>query len=791
MLRFVSRDPRPMNEQAAAALSAYDGVTARLLFARGIETAQEARAFLHPGPENLHDPMRMHGMAEAVRLLTQARQERWPVAVYGDYDVDGVCACSLLTLALRRFGLEAQPHVPLRCEGYGLNAEAVARLAAAYRMLVTVDLGITNHEEVRLAQRLGMKVIVTDHHSLGLQPSPADAVLNPLLGEYPFRRLCGAGVALKLAQALLGLDACLDLLDLAALATVADIVPLTGENRALVAMGLPVIAGRKREGMRALLAVSGDPEEVDAGVLGFRLGPRLNAAGRLDDANKGVRLMLTQSRAEADALAQELDELNTRRKAEEARLVQAAEEEAARHDFLAARALIVYGKGWNVGVIGLAASRLCQKYHCPACALSLEDGVMHGSLRSVPGINIHECLTACDDLLLRYGGHELAAGVTLKAENYDAFAARLQEIIGRAEESCFIPRQPYDAEVSLTDCTEALERSLARLAPFGEGNPAPLLLARALTPEETRAVGAQGAHLKLTLRQETRMMDGIAFSMGSWASRMPPRVDAVFSLGRNIFRGETRLQLEVKALRPDAKALRERLEGPQQEAEALALLRSMLGALAFQAGKSGANGETLQVVSWEAMRQTLAAGGRGHLLVARTRACAREALKGLEADLAEETAQDPRCFLTVLLRPDEERIEGHWRHVWLLDGAVLPGEGALWRQRLPQAQVHPLPVSETARELVKSLDADDEGLRNLYRALRRQAWRSAPQAAQAAGLTLAQAWMGLYAFSELGLLSLQTAPFGYALLGAAKCRLEDSPILALIRSFDRAKGGSV
>ena len=498
MLRFIPRQARPLDGRAAAALRPYEGVTARLLYARGITDAAQADAFLNPSLDRLHDPLRMHGMAEALDILTDARRKGLAVAVYGDYDVDGICACALMTQALRRFGLRADPHTPLREEGYGLNLAAVNQLAKDYRVLVTVDLGITNHEEVRLAQRLGMRVIVTDHHGLGLEASPADAALNPLLGDYPFRRLCGTGVAFKLAQALLGLDACRDYLDLAALATVADIVPLEDENRILVSLGLKAIAGRKRAGMRALLRVSGDPDPVDSEALGYRLGPRLNAAGRLDDAGKGVRLMMTDDPAEADRLAEELDALNTERRAAEQQLVKAAQAQAAGHDFIGEKALIVRGRDWHVGVIGLAAGRLCQQYYCPTCVLSEHEGLLHGSLRSIPGVHIHECLKTCDDLLLRYGGHEQAAGVTLEADRYEAFCERLQSAVGRAEESCFVPVQPYDAELTLSDCTDALLDEISRMAPFGCWQPrAPVSGARAAaggTPGRGRGGRAPQAH---------------------------------------------------------------------------------------------------------------------------------------------------------------------------------------------------------------------------------------------------------------------------------------------------------
>lgn len=789
MLRLLPRDARPFDERAAAALRPYDGVTARLLYARGITDAVQADAFLHPSLEQLHDPMRLHGMAEAVSILERARSEGLPTVVYGDYDVDGICACALLTLALRRYGINAQPHTPLREEGYGLNVKAVKELARTYRVLVTVDLGITNHEEVRLAQSLGMKVIVTDHHGLALEKSPADAVMNPLLGDYPFRRLCGTGVAFKLAQALLGLDQCREYLDLAALATVADIVPLKDENRVLVSLGLKVIEGRKREGMRALLRVSADPSPVDSDVLGYRLGPRLNAAGRLDDAGKGVRLMMTDDPAEADRLADELDRLNTQRKTTERQLVKAAEEKAAGHDFIRDRALIVSGEGWHVGVIGLAAGRLCQKYHCPTCVFSEQDGLLHGSLRGIPGIHIHECLKTCDDLLLRYGGHEQAAGATLEKKNYEAFCERFQAAVSRADEDCFVPVQEYDAEVSLPDLTDALLDEMLLMAPFGCENPAPLLLARGVCPEERRAVGAEGAHLKLTLRQKGRMMGGIAFSMGHMANALPERVDAVFSLGRNTFRGTTSLQMDVKALMPVSGARAEAMSAPDAEGEQAALLEALGDAFALQAGKPPLDTENIQGCGWDELERALRARERGHLFVAHTHETAGRALSLAELDMCANAPDDPRCFPTLLTAPLLSITEGHWRHVWLMDGELFEGEAALWRGRLARARVHVAPRSGALAALAGAVDAGDERYRALYRALRAPRRQTLGDLAEAAGMSVTQARAGLRAFEELGLIQLTLSPFRYTLCPAKKCSLGDSATLGALRALQSTDEG--
>lgn len=787
MLRFVPRDARSLDERAAAALRPYDGVTARLLYARGVSTAEEAERFLHPSLSQLHDPMRMHGMARAVEILTAARDERLPVAVYGDYDVDGVCAAALLTQALRRFGVNAQTHTPLRAEGYGLNCEAVRALARDYRVLVTVDLGITNHEEVRLAQSLGMRVIVTDHHGLDLEESPADAVMNPLLGSYPFRRLCGTGVAFKLAQALLGTEACAEYLDLAALATVADVVPLQDENRVLVSLGLKAIAARKRPGMRALLHVSGDPETIDSETLGFRLGPRLNAAGRLDDAGKGVRLMMTEDLDEAQRLAEELDALNAERRAAEQRLVKEALEAAKGHDFIRERALIVRGMDWHAGVIGLAAGRLCTRFFCPTCVLSEHDGLLHGSLRSIPGVDIHACLQACDDLLLRYGGHEQAAGVTLEAARYEAFCERLQAQVAQADERCFVPAQAYDAELPLSECTAGLLKTLEQLAPFGCGNPAPLFLGRGLRLEQRRAVGADGSHLKLTLRQDGRMMDGIAFGMGALAGTLPDRVDAVFGLTRNVFRGNVSLELSVAALRPMPEANAEALKTLPPEKEQEGLLGFLLDAFSCPAGKQTREAECIQEADFATLEAALAADGRGQLLIAHTADSALRALSLGQMDVCGQAPLDPRGFTTLLTAPLLSRVNGSWRQVWLLDGEAFAGEAECWRERLPEAVVHVLPCSKALRETARGLDAGDAAYRTLYKALRIGAYRTPDELAGAARMSGPQARAGLHAFCQLGLCQMTEAPFRYTLLTSRKCSLGDSPLLGALRALSGAK----
>ena len=775
--------PAAAPSTAALEKAGYPALLAAVLAAHGIEDVPAAAEFLRIEESLSLSPFLMKDMDRAASRIDRALRAGEHMAVFGDYDVDGICAASLMTQALCRYGIAADSHTPLRAEGYGLNKDAVRKLAETYGLLVTVDLGITNHEEVLLAKELGMKVIVTDHHGLPLTDSPGDAVLNPLLGSYPYRRLCGTGVAFKVAQALLGLEACREYLDLAALATVADIVPLTGENRVLVSLGLKTIQEARRPGIKALLDVSACGGGVTSDTLGFQLGPRLNAAGRLDDAGKGVRLMMTASLSEAESLAAELNALNDRRKSAESRLVRQAQEAALDHNFLEEPALIVSGDEWHVGVIGLAAGRLCNQYHCPVCVLSRENGLLHGSLRSVPGIHIHHCLQALDDILLRYGGHEQAAGVTLAADKEAEFRARLQAEVRKCDPACLVPAQLYDAEIRLDECTDALYDELNLLAPFGCENPAPLLLCRSAALEERRAVGAEGAHLKLSLRQEGKLLPGIAFSMGSRAAALPERVDAGFALGKNTFRGVTSLQAEVQALLPVQESIRERFAAPDGEAERLALYNAVKSAVCLAA----AQGETLPSAepsdTLDGLKEALARLDRGILAVSRTHASALAALRLADWDAAVSAPPDLRSFHTLLTAPALELVSGHYAQVWLLDGELFPGEGALWQQRLPEAELHILPRSRALAALAGTIAPEDESCRGLYRLIRRTLCRSVAEAAGQSGLTPVQVRTAFTAFGELSLIRWTESPFFYELLPPVPCRLDASPTLRALRAL--------
>ncbi|HPJ02074.1 MAG TPA: single-stranded-DNA-specific exonuclease RecJ [Candidatus Limiplasma sp.] len=792
MLRFVKRSDRVFSEKQKVKLRPYTGVKAALLFSRGLETAADADRFLHPDMDQLHDPFLLSGMRKAVDLIAEARQLKQRVVVYGDYDTDGVCAASLLTEALRAYGVEADAYLPLRDDGYGLNKEAVEQLSKTYQLLVTVDLGISNAAEVALAQTLGMKVVVTDHHQLSLTPCPADAVINPLMDGYPFAYLCGAGVAYKLATALHPADDTLlaRLLPLAAVATIADIVSLTGENRVIAALGLPLL--QTRLGLKALLEVAGVKPPVLEGAVAYQIAPRLNAAGRVADANAAVKLLMTDDPMEAQRLAQALDAANTERKRLEAAAVDEAAAQAKTHNFVKNHVLFVRGEGWHKGVLGLTAGRLNRMYSVPVCALSEEDGVLHGSLRGVAGVNLAACLKQCDDLLVKYGGHEMAAGVTLETAQYEAFQARLEAAVSdSADADAFIPAQEYDLALELEDAELELVDLLDGLRPFGAGNPAPVFLTAGARVETRRACGAGGTHLQLRLRQNKKILSGIAFGKGGDADTLPDEVDAAYTLERNAYMGRVEVQCHVAALRPSGYMRRRTVE---QESDAV-YQDWLIERLAEQAGKTASDAEKLTFVPEQANAtadsDALLDGCQGTLYVAYTRDTAVALLQKLEdrVDVWVGAVEDPRCFHTLLLRPGLERLSPHWKHVVLLDGALSDADLRWWQEQCPSARLVAPAPGTVLRRAMQALDAGDDAYRELYKLLRRTTFESQARAAQAAGLTQAQTLLGLLAFAELGFIRLARNPFQYELLQTAKRPLDDSPLLHHIRTIATGKEG--
>ena len=535
-------------------LGSLPGWLSALLRSRGVNTEEEAHRFLNPDLSALEDPFLLSGMEEAVRLIRRAVSSGERIMIFGDYDADGVCAASILLETLTEEGASVSFRLPdRRKDGYGLNENAVREISVKAGLLITVDCGISNAAEVALAKSLGLTVIVTDHHQLPEALPEADAVLNPLIGSYPCPYLCGAGVALKICQALQGMEGVRKRIDLAASATVADIVPLLGENRAIVREGLERIRCTGRPGLKALLDVSGTSAPVRADALAFRIGPRLNAAGRLGDASLCVQLLLTGKPEKAAAAAKQLEEMNRRRQNMEHEITDAAFRSVAESVSPEDRILIAAGEGWNPGLIGLSAGKLCEKFFRPAIVLSLPEdgGPAVGSCRSVPGVHIFEMLQACGDLLVRFGGHAQAAGLTVERENSPALREKLNRVIREScDESVFIPRREYDLELPFRTWTPETLKELDLLEPTGCGNPPPVFLLSGASVQAMRRVGRDLSHLQLSLvTPENTFVRGIAFFMGEEAEKDHLDVDLLYRPVKNEFNGRVSVEAQVSALR--------------------------------------------------------------------------------------------------------------------------------------------------------------------------------------------------------------------------------------------------
>jgi single-stranded-DNA-specific exonuclease len=543
--------PRPEVAALAGALGLSE-TTASVLVRRGYGDPGKAQAFLDAAlPE--HDPFLLGDMEAACAAIRGAIDSGTPICVHGDYDVDGICATALAVTVLRGLGAEVSWHLPSRFEeGYGISGETLARLAEGDTGLVlTVDCGITAVDEVALANELGLQVVVTDHHRGG-ETLPACPVVATRPSSYPFPELCGTGVVYKLAQAL-GAEGLDKQLDLVALATVADVVPLLDENRGLVAAGLKRLAVTTNPGLRALMSAARvDPATADAGAIGFRLAPRINAAGRLGHPGTALELLLTDDTNEADRLAGELETLNRDRQAVEDRILREALAQVAEWPEAKQRrrGYVLAGEDWHRGVIGIVASRLVERFHRPVVLIAGGEDEWTGSGRSIPVFDLHRALGACSDLLGRWGGHRAAAGLSIRRENVEsfaeAFAARAAQELSDED---LAPLVHVDAVVRGSELTLDLCAEMERLAPFGLGNPGVTLLAVGCELSELGAVG-EGKHLKLAVKADGTRSGAIAFGQGGQLDRYrrPVRYDVAFKLAANQWNGTVSPQLVVKRI---------------------------------------------------------------------------------------------------------------------------------------------------------------------------------------------------------------------------------------------------
>ncbi|MDZ5470853.1 single-stranded-DNA-specific exonuclease RecJ (plasmid) [Bacillus sp. 31A1R] len=505
-------------------------LVASLLVNRGINTVDSARYFLFDKDQTFHDPFLLLFMDVAVERIKEAIEKQEPILIFGDYDADGVTSTSVIMIALQELGANVQFYIPNRfTEGYGPNENAF-RLAAenGIRLIITVDTGISAIHEAKIAKELGIDLIITDHHEPGPELPEALAIIHPKLenSPYPFRDLAGVGVAFKLAHALYG-KVPEHLLDLAAIGTIADLVPLNGENRLIAKRGIRKLKSTERVGLKSLFKLTGvEAGSVDEETVGFIIAPRLNAAGRLDHAEPAARLLLTQDVLEAELIAEEIDQLNKERQA----IVNAISEEAIKmvdeHYPIEKNPVIVIGKqGWNPGVIGIVASRLVEKYYRPAIVLSFDEekNLAKGSARSIAGFDLFKNLSTCREILPHFGGHPAAAGMTLQLSDVDDLRNRLTVLANeQLTEDDFVPITQLDGEVELKDIPISAIEEMQLLSPFGMNNPKPKVLVKDTSISQIRKIGADQNHLKVAIEKEGVTLDGIGFGLGYVFEQISP-----------------------------------------------------------------------------------------------------------------------------------------------------------------------------------------------------------------------------------------------------------------------------
>ena len=556
--------PKPPDEDAVRALAealSLPEIVCRLLLIRGYVTAEEAKLFLRPKLDRLHDPLEFLSMDKAVERLARAVREKELVFIHGDYDVDGICSTTILTRVIRWLGGQAMPFIPRRIEdGYDLSDAGVdAALEVGAKVVVTCDCGTGAVAPIARLRRSGVDVIVTDHHLPSGELPDSLAILNPKRPGcgYPDKDLAAVAVTWKLCLALVRALGANEnpvwaMLDLVALATVADVAPLRGENRVFVRWGLKMLAETRNIGMRALLRAAGlDGRELTAGRIGFILAPRLNAAGRLGHAIRGVQLLLTEDEHEANVIARELEELNKRRQEIDHATLEQARERVMAMDLDEQYSIVLADDTWHPGVVGIVASRLVEEFGRPTVLIAMSGEQGKGSGRSIPKFDLHGALGQSREHLLRYGGHRAAAGITIAREKVGDFAARFNEVARSVlTPADLVPEIRVDLEVSIEGLDGRIESLFRHFEPFGIGNPTPVLLARNVTiARPPRPVGEHG--LKLALDTGTGSLEALGWGLADRAAEFQSgtKVDVAFRLERDNYRGESYLQARIADLR--------------------------------------------------------------------------------------------------------------------------------------------------------------------------------------------------------------------------------------------------
>ena len=787
MLEFRARGA--CSQEAISALRAL-GLServAQLMALRGITDAEAAKRYLHPSLDDLIDPFRLSNMRAAVERIRLAVQRRERVTVYGDYDADGVTATALLVLYFRKLGLATSYYIPDRHgEGYGLHDTAIRTLAPGCDLLVTVDCGVTAVSEVRLCRELGLDVIVTDHHHAA-DELPECIVVNPRLGDYPFPHLAGVGVAAKLVMALGGLEALKPYLDIVAIGTVADIVSLTGENRALVRAGLEAAERIARPGVQALMESAGlQGRRLDASGIGFALGPRINAGGRIGHSSRSVEMLCTRDRNLARKIAAELERHNQIRQSQEQAILKEAVQKIEGEggaDFLNDRAVVVAGEGWNAGVIGIVASRLVEKYNRPVFVLAREGETYVGSARSIRGVSLFGCLHEISDLFLRYGGHDMAAGLTIRCERLAEFTRRINETMAALDDAPWTPVREYDLEVRLPELNLEFLNSLSCLEPLGQGNSVPVFLLRGARVLSSRTMGAGDAHLRLQLEQDGARMDAAAFKMGWRAAQARGALDLIVTLDRNVYMGRTSLRLTVKAFKAADSGFFTNLQQSDEQR-----MRDFLAMVLYNEAKP--RFRRYLPLSPEKAQERVAALLRARLSGTLLLYAAKETAHKWRAILGEQDLlpriglgagpepDDPNAYNLLTSAPFLSPLQlSRYRNIVLLDGAMGNGFVETLLSSAKNAVVLALPLQEEARGAIAACAPSIGETRALYKALRARAQKlpacrslhalRALLFAPGTEMPLPKLELALLEMRDMDLLEMREAPFSLALKQAS------------------------
>ncbi len=766
-----------------AARLSIPAAAARILINRGFRGEAQITAFLNPGLEQLPEPEILPDMAEAVGVLSAALDYGERIFLFGDYDVDGVCAVSILYEHIKKHGGKVEYRVPNRSEGYGLSVAAVEDIAQKADLLITLDCGITTLAEIARARELGLKTIVTDHHQC-LSELPQGPVVNPHRpdSEYPFRQLCGTGVALKLIQALSGTEELEAYLDRAALATVADIVPLTGENRVIVAEGLKRIErGEACVGLKAMLERCGVlPKGIKASNLAFALAPRINAAGRIGDAMRAIELLTTSDAKRAKKLAEELDEENKARQGIEQRIMAEALDMLKAVDLVEDRAIMLSSPEWHQGVTGIVASRLTERFYKPVLLFHEENDMLTASCRSIPSVHLFDALSRFSEMFVRFGGHAQAAGLTIEKSRYNEFKRGFLAHMRAYPNEYFLPKASYDAEMRIRDVNAKFVQALEKLAPFGFGNSAPVLRVKG-TVNAARTMGADNSHLRFTL-VDGAQIPAVGFSMGSRLSEFAAakELDALLCPEMDTYRGDNTVRSVLRHARPDMSAAPDALIARNEQVFFESFLNDAL--LCEGSAEIGIIPDAYARAEYDGMpsptpdadtrmEELLTSDIQGSLIIARTPKGAVRALERLGAlglrervELCFGSAQknNENAYHTLLLAPDMTKFEPmRFKNVLVYDSCLTDGYAA---KLLTECGAGVQSAQEgDCIELLEGVVSEREALGECYRALRQIASGAYEYASFDALFTAArkhiqspnprQLMFALRVFDELGFLS--------------------------------------